>query len=355
MRTTWKFISLKKKVYCSYHSYPPHTHQTHSLFSPSLHFQEQMWAQVAQPNQPNQTIPVGPETQGSSPPLLTQGENASAEPQYTSREQQLLLQLEEARATINIYNTRLRALEEAQAGVPVQERPRNDAEGDTSVDDGRELPPQAVRVNPDIRMVMSDTQGRRVEQLPDSAGGSVMSPPGDVGMLVTNASVAPTAEWSHLNMIRAPTLPAEERCDVLFQQVKNLQESMKEKDQKQREALQMISTVQTQLSASKEEVEAMRTQIGKLQQENGTLKQEVRFLQWVNECSNENNYSSMAHKTSQLLPHPPKSSSIRYTYINTVTSLNYNKRSPPPPPPHTHKHTHIPPSQSNIDDWTPNK
>ena len=128
-----------------------------------------MWAQVAQPNQPTQTIPVGPETQGSSPPLLTQGENASAEPQYTSHE--LLLQLEEAHATINIYNTRLRALEEAQAGVPVQERPRNDAEGDTSVDDGRELPPQAVRVNPDIRMVMSDTQGRRVEQLPGSAGG----------------------------------------------------------------------------------------------------------------------------------------------------------------------------------------
>ena len=238
-----------------------------------------MWAQVAQPNQPTQTIPVGPETQGSSPPFLTQGENASAEPQYTSREQQLLLQMEEARATINIYNTRLRALEEAQAGVPVQERPRNDAEDDTSVDDGRELPPQAVRVNPDIRMVMSDTQGRRVEQLPDSAGGSVMSPPGDVGMLVTNASVAPTAEWSHLNMIRAPTLPAEERCDVLFQQVKNLQESMKEKDQKLRQALQMIGTVQTQFSSSKEEVEAMRTQIGKLQQENGTLKQEVRFLQ----------------------------------------------------------------------------
>ena len=262
-----------------------------------------MWAQVAQPNQPTQTIPVGPETQGSSPPLLTQGENASAEPQYTSHE--LLLQLEEAHATINIYNTRLRALEEAQAGVPVQERPRNDAEGDTSVDDGRELPPQAVRVNPDIRMVMSDTQGRRVEQLPGSAGGSMMSAPGDVGMLVTNASMAPTAEWSHLNMIRAPTLPAEERCDVLFQQVKNLQESKKENEQKLQQALQMIGTLQTQLSASVEEKEAMRTQIGKLQQENGTLKQEVRFLQWVNEWSNENDYSSMAHKTSQLLPRPP--------------------------------------------------
>ena len=244
-----------------------------------------MWAQAAQPNQPTRTVQV-PEATSSSPhPFINQYENASIEPQGTSREQLLLLQLEQAYAEIRIYDAKLKALEKAQEGAPVQERSRNDAEGDASVDDGRAPPPQAVRVNPDIRMFMTDTQGMRVEQPSDSTGASLMRPSGDVGLLVTNTSEAATAEWSHLNMIRAPTVPAEEKCDVLFQVVKNLQDAIKEKEQKLRQVRQMNSSMLTQLNASKPEGEVMMNTIAKLQQENDALKEEVLLPKILIACS----------------------------------------------------------------------
>lgn len=223
-----------------------------------------MWAPAAQPNQPTQT----PQAQSLPLPLLiNQDEDASLGPQRTlSHEQLLLLQLEQAHAELNVYDAKLRALEEAQArGVPVQERTRNDVTGDTSVDESRAPPPQAVRVNPDIRMVVSDTQGM-----------ARAAAEGEVGMLVTSTStVEATAEWSRLNMIRAPTTPPEERLDTLFQTVKILQESLAEKDQKLGQVRQMNGSLLTQLSAAKLDGEDSRKRVAQLQEEKGSLKEQV--------------------------------------------------------------------------------
>ncbi|KAL8583787.1 hypothetical protein ACOMHN_036422 [Nucella lapillus] len=172
-----------------------------------------------------------------------------------SREE-LITQLEEARAQNEVYELRLRQQDSATSEhTAIQERQSNGVQGDEPLEHGRwppPLPPTLVR--PDVRLVLPDTLGMKVEHPSDEAwsrGNAEMTASGGMGGGGARCETAPTAEWSSQRVLTFAAMAPEEKTDVLMQTVRQYQAFMEEMEQKKMQAERMNHSLLTQLNAAK--------------------------------------------------------------------------------------------------------
>ncbi|KAK7100990.1 uncharacterized protein [Littorina saxatilis] len=216
---------------------------------------------------------------------------ANHDPLQQVNHDQLLLLLQEKDAEARIYKEKyLQAMRTSPETWPVQETAmRNVPEGDESLENGRpqiddsleggrqrideslgeagsqqisaesiassSVPaPQPVMVRPDIRMILHDTVGRRVEQTPPE------SVPWEIsgGALGHDAWSSPMMVWSDSHVIDTQTMDPREERKIFLQTVSDYQSQTKEQGEKLKQIRAQNYTLLLQLQAAKMEAERMK-------------------------------------------------------------------------------------------------